>query len=662
MPELQPGERRQVSVLFCDIVGFTSLSTTIDQDELLELINTYYELGNQVIQSFQGSIADYLGDGIMAYFGYPLTGEEAACNAVRAALKLSETLTDIESLPGQPIQTRIGIATGVVIVRDFTLGLQATKSSLVGETPNLAARLQTVAQPNHVVISKRTKNITEGVFDYSFIGKETLKGFSDPVEVYEVHGAKHVGSRSQVRAETEGSLLIGREKELNVLRSQWDRTKHGQSTLALLQGDAGIGKSRLVEAMRREIVGNECKIVNWFCSPNASTIALHPIAEQLARSAGFGHGDDQQTRHKKLDTLLEKYGVLDLQSQEILEDLMGLAKTASTTLAALTADKRKEIRLRALLGMLETWAGRDLFMIVVEDLHWVDPTTLELLDQIIKSQRLGNWLILTTARPEFEPHWSMDYLHLRVGRLDAIDSIRLCQELCLTKEFSTEQARRIVSHCDGNPLFVEEVTKSVIESLSKNSERDDISTITIPETLHDSLVARLDLLGSARRVASVGAVIGRKFGIEILEAVSEMPKDELLHDLESLVDSEIIQPEGSADSSDYTFKHALIRDTAYDILLKRDRQKLHQTIADILKKQFQEVSESEPQMLAYHFTKAGNLVEAVPFWISAATKMAGDAAHAEAVSHYQQALDLISAIPVSRTHRSRNSMSTSVWP
>ena len=642
---MQTGERRQVSVLFCDLVDSVNHSTQVDPEEWLEVVDSYYETARRIIYSYQGYILDYVGDGVAAYFGYPTSHEEATCDAVKAAIQMSDEIPQLQTPMGIKLQTRIGVATGLVVVKAMEIGENHSKISLIGDTPNLASRLQSLARPNSIVISSTTKNVTDGVFECESLGVHEFKGFADPLEVFSVSQIKFSGSRSQIRGRKYGNNLYGRDKEIDMLRKSWQVAKAGSPQFVLVQGEAGIGKSRLVEALRNELVIAGEKQQTWFCNPNHALTALFPIVELLMRLAGFDLKDSSDVRRTKLNDFLQMFGVDDPTSLIVMAELMGLPTGDTSTIKSLSPEKKKEIRLHTISQMLAMWSAGEPILIVVEDLHWIDSTTLELMDEIHANDQLKYCLILGTARPEFVPPAEASFSLLPVERLPVIQALDLCHSVDSQVVVTADLARQIVNRCDGNPLFIEELTQSVIESINTNQSRGGNDLVAIPETLQDSLVARLDRLGEARRLACIGAVIGRSFSKAMILAVSEQPKEAVEESLFKLLDSGLATTVSTAEGVGYQFRHALIRDSAYAIILKRERQDLHRRTAEILRHQFQGICEAEPQLLAYHCTESGAYEQAIPLWVLAGQRMADNAAHAEAVAHFQRALALIKSLP-----------------
>lgn len=642
---MQIGERRQVSVLFCDLVDSVNHSSRVDPEEWLEVVDSYYECARNIINSFQGYILDYVGDGIAAYFGYPISHEEAACDAVKAAIRMSEEIPLLQTPMGIKLQTRIGVATGLVVVKAIEIGDNRSKISLIGDTPNLAARLQNLASPNSIVISSTTKNVTDGVFECESLGVHEFKGFADPLEVFAVSEIKFAGSRSQIRVRKFGDELYGREKQLESLWQSWQMASAGQAMFVVVQGEAGIGKTRLVEAIRNKLVLAGGKHQIWFCNPNHALTALFPIVELLMRLSGFELQDSPETRRAKFNNFLQMFGVDDPTSLTVMSELIGLPTDDNAPVKNLSPEKKKDIRIATIIQMLVKWSAGEPILIVVEDLHWSDSTTLELIDEIHANDQLKGCLILATTRPEFVPTQATECSLIALERLTFEEALNLCHSRDIQGFITADLARQIVNRCDGNPLFIEELTQSVIESISTNQSGGWQHLVAIPETLQDSLVARLDRLGDARRLACIGAVIGRSFSKAMILALSEQPKEAVEESLFKLLDSGLATTISTAEGVGYQFRHALIRDSAYAIILKRERQELHRRTAEILRNQFQAICEAEPQLLAYHCTESGAYDQAIPLWVLAGQRMADNAAHAEAVAHFQRALALSKNLP-----------------
>lgn len=631
-------ERRQVTALSFALMDFVSLTVSLAPDDLMQVIDTYLAACDDIVSEYGGQVRQYMGDGVVAYFGYPHANEDDPANAVHAAIKLRDTIGRLVLPAGVALRSRIGAATGLIVVSELVRRREGRGGGIVGETPNLAARLQSVAEPDTVVVADTTRRIASGQFIYRDLGAFALKGFPALVPAYEAVEALPVVSRFQARSRGNSIPMVGRGTELAQLRAAWGEVRSDHGNAVLLRGEPGIGKSRLVEELRRHVADRPHIQFAWYCGPNTTDSALHPIIEQLTRAAGIERGDSAGTRDAKLTPLFERFGLTDPIGKAVIGDLLGVPPEAGSAAAALTPDRRKAMILDTLLAMMAFVASTRPVLFVLEDLHWCDSTTLALLDRALARTPDHPWLILCTARSEFEASWPIDknVTTIEVGRLDRGNAEQICRHLGADALLSTDMVRQIVERCDGVPLFVEEMTRSVLEATV-----DGTSVAAIPASVRDSLVARLDRLGSARRVACLGAAIGRRFRYDLLAAVSAMPEATLREDLRELTRSGLVERSGVPPNSAYLFKHALIRDAAYDSLLRRDREVLHGQIATVLRDRFAETRETEPELIAYHLTESGALAEAIPLWASAGQRASSRAAHVEAVGHLQTALTLL---------------------
>ena len=541
--EARHPERRQVTALFSDLVDLVPLTVRLDPEDMMNVIDAYLAACNRIIGNHGGYITQYMGDGVLAYFGYPFANEDDAANAVRTGLALRDEIAGLALPLGLRVHARLGIATGLVVVSDLVRQSEAREAALVGETPNLAARLQSIAAPDGVVVSKATHGLTKGLFSYRALGTVRLKGFADSVEAFEAIRATPVVSRFHARVRGKVTPLVGRQKELGLLRRAWAAACTGKRQVVLLQGEPGIGKSRLAEELRAHAADTPHGSFVWHCGPNDTGSVLHPITEQIARSSGFDHGDTLLTRRAKLSTLLAEYGVSDAATQSVLASLLGIPSDPGTPVQAMPPATRKRIILEALLVMLDRSVGRKPAMLVLEDAHWSDPTTLELMERAIQQGENRAWLILVTARPEYLPPWlNLDGVtHIQLGPLNQRDAHRICIALGAEDALTGNAVREIVARCDGNPLFVEEMTKSVLEAAGEAPAQDGGRAVSIPMSVQDSLVARLDRLGPARRLANLAAAIGRRFSYELLAAVSAQPEAALRQNLD---DANVVGPCG----------------------------------------------------------------------------------------------------------------------
>jgi class 3 adenylate cyclase/tetratricopeptide (TPR) repeat protein len=617
------------------------MTVQLDPEDMMHVIDVYLATCDRVIDEHGGYIMQYMGDGVLAYFGYPRADEDDTGNAVRAGLALRDAVGGLGSPLGIPLRVRIGIATGQVVVSDLVGQGKGREAGLVGETPNLAARLQSSAAPGAVVVAKATQAITRGQFTYRDLGAMSLKGFDDPVEVFEAIGATAAAGRFQARAIGKATPLVGRTRELRLLLGAWSDARAGRGRVVFVHGEPGIGKSRLVEELRTHAADTTHVSTVWHCGPNSVDSALYPIANQLARTGGIRAGDGDEAREERLAGLLAGLGENDPLIRAVLADLLGLPDQGDSPFSVLPPERRRDVALGTLLDVMDRLARARPALFVLEDAHWADATTLELLDRAIGRAADRAWLLIVTARPEFQPAWSAraDILELRLGRLDHGDAERICRHVGGDGLVPADAVRQILARSDGVPLFVEEMTRSVLEASAADPE--SVAAIAIPMSVKDSLAARLDRLGDARRVASLGAAIGRRFSYDLLAAVADHEAADLRRALRTLTLSGLVERSGLPPSSAYVFKHALIRDAAYDSLLKRERQALHGRIASVLRDRFPQARHTEPELLAYHFTESGATTDAIPLWSDAGRRAAHRGAHVEAIGHLQAALRLL---------------------
>ena len=654
------GERRQLTVMFCDLVGSTPLSAQLDPEELREVIRTYQEMCVKAITRFDGHLAKYLGDGLLAYFGYPVANEDSALRAVRAGLEIVEA---IPALPlqhvqlQQPPQARVGIHTGLVVAGEMGSGDYREALAIVGETPNLAARLQEVAVPDTVVISAATFRLVQGFFACRDLGFHSLKGLSTPVQVYRVLSDSGVRSRLEVAATAGLTPLVGREQEVGLLLECWERAKEGAGQVVLLSGEAGIGKSRLVEVLKEHISETTPAIIELRCALHHQNSALYPVTDHLQRLLQSPGEDSPQAKLSKLEELLKEAG-LDISSVLPLFAALLSLPTPHFPPPTLTPQRQKQKTLQALLAWFLREAERRPVLLIVEDLHWVDPSTLELLSLLLDQVPMARVLIVLTFRPDFTSPWAphSHITQLTLSRLGRKQVEAMVERVARDRVLPPEVLQQVVAKTDGVPLFVEELTKMVLESglLKEQADRyeltDPLPPLAIPTTLHDSLMARLDRLSTVKEVAQLGATLGREFTYELLQAVSPLKETELQRDLARLVEAELLYQRGFPPQARYIFKHALIQEAAYQSLLKSTRQYYHRQIAQILAERFGETAETQPELLAHHYTEAGLFAQALPYWQQAGQKAIERSAHVEAISHLTKGLELLKTLPHTSEH------------
>jgi class 3 adenylate cyclase/predicted ATPase len=644
-------ERRQLTVMFVDLVGSTALSARLDPEDMREIIGAYHRCCAEQITRAGGFVAKYMGDGVLAYFGYPQAHEDNAERAVRGALGVVEAVPKVHTAHNDALQVRVGLATGLVVVGDLIGEGAAQEQGVVGETPNLAARLQALAEPGQVVISNSTRRLTGGIFEYLDLGKVTLKGLTDPVQAWQVLGPSTVESRFEAQHGLALTPIVGREEELELLLRRWQQAKAGEGSVVLISGEPGIGKSHIVQTLVERLGAEPYTRLRQFCSPRHQDTALYPSIAQLERAAGFRRDDTAAQRLAKLEAVLAQ-ATNDLsEAVPLLAGLLSIPTGDRYPALDLTPQKRKEKTLKALMAQVEGLAARQPVLMVIEDAHWIDPSSLELLDLTVDRVPTLAVLLIITYRPEFAPPW-IGRSHITpmvLNRLPRRQRTEMVARVTGGKALPKEIADQIVDRTDGIPLFIEELTKAVVESgvLADAGDRYTLAgpsaPLAIPETLHASLLARLDRLAPVREVAQISATLGRQFSHELISAVAAMPQSQLDDALAQLVRAELIFRRGTPPDAEYTFKHALVRDAAYSTVLRSRRQQLHARTAATLEAQFSEVV--EPELLAYHYTEAGRLEQAVDYWLKAGQRAMQRSAHIEAERHLRKGLEVLAGLP-----------------
>jgi class 3 adenylate cyclase/tetratricopeptide (TPR) repeat protein len=651
-------ERRQLTVMFCDLVGSTALSVRLDPEDLRGIMTAYHRRCTELVERNGGFVAKYMGDGVLAYFGYPQAHEHDAERAVRAGLNLVETVPKLATHAGAPLQVRVGIATGLVVVGELIGAGVAQEQAVVGETPNLAARLQALAEPGAVVIASSTRQLIGGLFEYRDLGAVALKGFAENIPAWQVLGAGAAESRFEaLRATT--TPLVGRDEEIDLLMRRWEQAKRGDGCVVLISGEPGIGKSRIAQTVV-ERLGPESHIrLRYFCSPHHQDSALYPSITQLERAAGFRRDDTDEQRLNKLEKVLAQ-GTNDLsEAVPLLADLLSIPTGDRYPPLNLTPQKRKEKTLHAQLAQVEGLAAQQPVLMVWEDVHWSDPTTRESLDLLIDRVATLRVLVIITFRPELTPPWigRPHVTMLNLNRLPPRQRAEMIVHVSGGRALPKEIAEQIVNRTDGVPLFIEELTKSVIESgvVTESGDHytaiDPVAPLAIPTSLHASLLARLDRLAPIREVAQIGAALGRQFSHELISAVAGMPQQQLDHALEQLVTAELIFRRGIPPDAEYTFKHALVQDAAYSTLLKARRQQIHSKIVVTLEQKFPDVVAAQLPLLAQHSTDAGLTKKAVGYWLKAGQQSASRSAMAEAAIQFEKGLEVLCRLPEGNDRR-----------
>ena len=644
-------ERRQLTVMFCDLVGSVALSQQLDPEELRSLIHAYRAACAAVIARYDGHIARYVGDGILTYFGWPKAHEDDAERSIRAALEIVQA---VKAVPApQSLLVHIGIATGLVVVGEQA-GESPEAKLAVGPTPNLAARLQGLAGPNQIVIAASTRQLVGGAFELSDLGNHSLKGVSEPVRVWRV--LQLAVTEDRFEATHGGSVLtpfVGREEELALLLARWKQSRDGEGQVVLLCGEPGIGKSRLTQTLKERLAAEAHTRLNYQCSPYLANSAFHPIISQLERAAGFERDDSAETKLDKLEMLLA------LEPDQLPVTAPLIAALLSLPIERypprmLLPQKQKELTMLALIEQVIRLAQRQPVLMLMEDVHWIDPSTTELLNLLPDRIRGNAVLLLVTHRPEFASPWSAqaNVATLNLYRLSRQWGSTMVQQVTGRKPLPTEVLDQILAKTDGVPLFVEELTRWVLDSGFLNETPDQyeikgpLPALAIPSSLQDSLMARLDRLAAAKEIAQIGACIGREFSHELLAAVSPKAEQALQYGLEQLMASGLIFRRGTSREATYSFKHALLQDTAYASLLRSRRREIHAMIGRTLMERFPERCEAQPELVARHLTEAGHTEDAIRFWRQAGERAMARSAQAEAALHLSHALELVRTLPM----------------
>ena len=643
-------ERRQLTVMFCDLVGSTALAAQLDPEDLREIIAAYRDGVAAIVRKYGGTISCYIGDGMLILFGHPSAHEDDPELAVRAALEIASAEHAPGAPPGLELRVRLGLATGLAIVGDLIGSEAAEAQAVVGETPNLAARLQALAEPDGVVIAEDTRRLIGRLFDYQDLGAVTLKGFAAPVRAWRVLREGTAESRFEALHAAALTPLVGREEELELLGRRWRRAQMGTGQVVLLAGEPGIGKSRLVAALQEHIEGEPHTRLRYFCSPHHQDSALHPFIAQLQRTAGFEREDTPEARLDKLRAVLST--VSTDEDVAVLAELLSIPTGDRSLPIALTPQRKKERSFNALVRQLEGLACRHPVMIVFEDAQWIDPSSRELLDWTVERVASLPVLALITFRPEFQSAWTgkSHVSAIVLNRLDQSAGAALIRSMIGARTLSSQLVDEIAERTDGVPLFVEELTKAVLEAgaagVARAVSAAQLPGLAVPTTLHASLMARLDRIGPiAKEVAQAGAAIGREFSYDLLAAAAHRSDSELRAALDRLIGAGLVFRRGEPPDANFLFKHALVQDAAYGTLLRGQRRELHARIARALEERLATAAEAQPEILAQHCGNAGLIEKAVTYWQEAGERSKARSAMAEAIRQMRKALDLLPHLP-----------------
>jgi class 3 adenylate cyclase len=664
-PQLEPlmaaqkvleAERRQLTVLFCDLADSTRLAQHLDPEDLREVMRAYQAACVTVIHRFDGYIAQYLGDGLLVYFGYPQAHEDDAQRAVRSGLGMLAAMgtlnTRLAQDKGVRLAVRIGIHTGLVVVGEMGSGGRHEHLAL-GDTPNLAARLQGLTAPDTVVISEATARLVQGYFTCQALGTQTLKGMDTPVRAYQVVGESAAQSRLDVAGATGLTPLVGRAAEVALLRERWAQSREGLGQAVLLSGEAGIGKSRLVQVLTERIVDTGAPRRTLRCSPYHTNSALYPVIEHLQRLLHWHRDAPPEARLATLEQALRAAHLPLLETVPLLAALLAVPVPERYPPLTMSPQRQKQKTQEALVAWLFAETAQHPVLAVWEDLHWADPSTLELLGLLLDQVPAARLLLMLTARPEFRPPWALrsHLTQLTLTRLVRQQVEEMVRRVTGGKSLPAEVVQQIVAKTDGIPLFVEELVKTVLASGLVREEADQyvltgpLPPLAIPATLQDALMARLDRLAAVKEVAQLGAVLGREFSYALLRAVTTLEESPLQQSLAQLVAAELLSQRGHPPQATYVFKHALVQEAAYQSLLRSTRQQVHQRITRILEAQFPHTAETQPELLAHHYTEAGLPAQAIPYWQRAGEHASDRSAHVEAISHFTTGIALLTALP-----------------
>jgi class 3 adenylate cyclase/predicted ATPase len=659
-PQARQAERRQLTVMFCDLVDSTAMSARLDPEDLREVVRAYQTHAASVLARFDGHIAQYLGDGILVYFGYPIAHEDCAWRALQSGLDIVTGLDQINpslmSRYGVVVSVRIGVHTGQVVIGE--MGASGRHENLaLGEAPNIAARIQSLAQPNTVFASEATMQLASGRFQSMAVGTPVLKGITQPIGIQQVLAAVEKWNFRSGAGTTRQTVLVGRKSETLLLQARWTQAHEGCGQAVVLSGEPGTGKSRLVDSVRAQALADGAICIEWQCAAHYSSNALYPIIHLMEEVLEFNRSDSPSTKYTKIEQLLSKYRFANINSARLLAGLLSVDLPVSMKAMPHNPQQDKQQTLELICDWLVELSSRKPVLLAVEDLHWADPSTIELLGLVLDQVPTSAVLAILSCRPEFQSPWAprQHLSFLTLDRLTKAQTESMIHELLGGAKIPAEVVQQIVAKTDGIPLFVEELVKMLLgsELLSEQPNgyglRGPLRPLAIPATLQDSLMARLDRLSSTRETVQLAATIGREFSLELIRAVSPLDEDTLRLALAQLVKAELIYRRGSSANIVYSFKHAMILDAAYQSLLKSRRQAYHDKIASVLVNNFETIRATQPELIAHHYTEAGQLGAAVNYWKKAGQRAIERSANAEAIASLSRGLELLERMPAGLT-------------
>ncbi len=653
-------ERRQITVMFCDLVESTALSSRVDPEDLRAIIQSYQRVANDVVCRYDGHVAQFLGDGILVYFGYPRAHEDDAIRAAHAGLAILAEVAALSARLEQQAQiqlaVRIGIHSGLVVVGESSIGGLNDRLA-IGETPNVAARLQAHASPGSIVISDVTRQLLAGQFDLVDLGEVVMKGVSASLQAARVTGVRASASRFEAATQSGLTPLVGRAQEVGLLTDRWQLAQEGEGQVILIAGEPGLGKSRLLRELRETLGGDNLQVLRFQCSPYYANSAYYPLTAHLERALGFAPDASAEQKLEALEDLVVNRLGLPRQHAQLLAMMLSIPSGERYPALTTTPQRQKEDSLAAAVDLMLAACRNECALILFEDIHWVDPTTLEFLDLLISRGGAARMLLVLTHRPEFESRWTAHghVTALALSRLSRAQSGAIVARLAAGKALPAGLLEQIIAKTDGVPLFVEELTRSLLESeqLRDRGDRYEFTgnsgDLKVPSTLRDSLMARLDRDPLVKEIAQTGAVFGREFPYSLLQAVANLDTDSLQAGLQRLVDSGLAFRRGAWPDAVFTFKHALVQDAAYDSLVRTRRQALHAAIAEALERGIPHARETQPELLAHHYTAAGMIQSAVPLWHQAGAAALARVAAQEAISHLSRGLELLEALASTAT-------------